>query len=110
MIENGNLTLGDGVYAPGETLEYTCIDDHGTRHETITECQNDFTWSLDSDGLQLSCVPGAINLAAKIILNRRFVVQNLKIAWQEKIYLRSFYLKLLRGYCQNEEYVSRTEL
>ena len=60
MVDNGNIAINDTTYTPGETLEYMCIDGHSTRHETVTQCQDDFTWSLDLNGFGPICVPGDI--------------------------------------------------
>jgi len=46
-IPNGAISINQDLYMMGETLNYTCNDDFDTKDEHVTECREDFTWTLD---------------------------------------------------------------
>ena len=47
-IPNGNLVSNSQMFFEvGSSLSYVCDQNYSTRDEIETQCQNDFTWSLD---------------------------------------------------------------
>jgi len=58
-IANGAISINQDVYMVGDTLNYTCNDGFDTRDEHVTECRENFTWTLDEpNGNPPECLAG----------------------------------------------------
>ena len=48
-IDNGMISISETSYVVGAQLIYLCVAGFDTRVSTITECEPDFTWTLDDN-------------------------------------------------------------